>query len=127
MEFDNSMPEFYAYPIISRVFFLKDSVLNSIYEQLEFDQYPRMMKWIKYMQKLYGGRVPDLEILNKDFDKSQLYNLPGHQDLGPAVPAKYFHLWLEELVQMKDKGKKPPLRIPFIYTNLKGQKILAKM
>ena len=92
------MVEFYSYPIISRLYFLQDSVLNNIYEQLEFDQYPRMAKWFKTMQKRYTARVPDLEILNKDYDKFQLLNLPGHQDLGPAVPRKYFHLWLEELV-----------------------------
>jgi len=50
----------------------------------------------------------------------------GYKKLNTIVPKSYFQLWIEALVTMP-KGKKPPLRTPFIYKNGVGKFMLAKM
>ena len=69
MDFEESMVEFYAFPILSRIYFLKNSVLNSIYESLQMENYPRMGQWIQRMRRKYSGKEPELEVLNKDYDR----------------------------------------------------------
>ena len=43
-----SMVDLYAFPFISRLFYLKDSVLHDMYEKLALEEkYPRVYRWFK--------------------------------------------------------------------------------
>lgn len=128
------MEDLYGFPHISRLFYLKGSALQSVYDLIGMDSFKKLKRWfeaVKSHQDINQSKiVPDLEILPQTANKNDLdlIRLPqcDVQSLSVVVPQSYFHVWVEELSQMKE-GKKPPLRIPFVYTNRKGQSILAKM
>lgn len=84
-----SMPDLYAFPFVSRLFYLKDSALGEMYDKFQMeDRFPSLFKWHKAMRA-----------------KTEL------NDGKAIIPVKAFHNWLEELAPMP-LGKKPPLRIP---------------
>ena len=86
---DYSMVDLYAFPHISRLFYLKDSALNYLYEQFQFeDKYIHIFRWFK-----------------------EIRARPELNDGKGIIPVNAFHLWCEELAPMK-VGTKPPLRLP---------------
>ena len=84
-----SMVDLYAFPFVSRLFYLKDSALHAMYEQLRLeDRFPCLFKWFKAIRarpELNDGRA--------------------------IIPVSGFHHFLAELAPMP-LGKKPPLRLP---------------
>ena len=46
-----SMVDLYIFPFASRLFYLKDSVLHSMYEEMAMeDRYPNLFRWFKAMR-----------------------------------------------------------------------------
>ena len=86
---DYCMVDLYAFPHISRLFYLKDSAQNDLYEKFNFeDKYIHIFRWFK-----------------------EIRARPELNDGKAIIPVRAFHLWLEELSEM-EIGKKPPLRLP---------------
>ena len=86
---DYSMVDLYAFPHISRLFYLKDSAQNDLYKQFQFeDKYIHVFRWFK-----------------------EIRARPELNDGKAIIPVRAFHLWLEELLTL-EIGKKPPLRLP---------------
>lgn len=84
-----SMVDLYAFPFVSRLFYLKGSALDHMYQKFKMeDRFPCLFKWHKSMRA-----------------KSEL------NDGKAIIPVEGFHRWLEELAPMP-LGKKPPLRLP---------------
>lgn len=84
-----SMVDIYGFPHTSRVFYLKGSVQNDLYEKMQIEQrYPFLYKWFVTMR-----------------------SDPSLNDGRAIINVRAFHLWLEELVTLPI-GKKPPLRLP---------------
>ena len=84
-----SMVDLYAFPFVSRLFYLKDSALHVMYEQLNLeDRYPSLFKWFKAIRA-----CPELN------------------DGKAIIPVSGFTYFLAELAPMP-LGKKPPLRLP---------------
>ena len=84
-----SMVDLYILPFVSRLFYLKDSALQEMYEKMRLeDRYPRLFRWFKEMR-----------------------SKPELNDGKAIIPVQAFHYWLEELAPMP-LGKKPPLRLP---------------
>ena len=83
------MMDLYAFPHISRLFYLKDSAANHIYELFHFeDKFINLYRWFK-----------------------EIRARPELNDGKGIIPVRAFHLWLEEL-QTMELGTKPPLRLP---------------
>ena len=83
------MVDLYAFPFISRLFYLKDSVQHYIYEQFQFeDKFIHIFRWFK-----------------------EIRARPELNDGKAIIPLRAFHLWVEELEEL-EIGKKPPLRLP---------------
>jgi len=83
------MPDLYGFPHIERLFYLKDSVLNKLYEQLKIEEkYPYLFTWVHTIRA------------RKEFNDGKTLS-----------ELKAFQKWLEELITLPI-GKKPPLRIP---------------
>lgn len=60
------MEDLYGFPHISRLFYLKGSVLENIYDLIEMDKFKKLGRWfkaIKTHKDFQKGLVPDLEIL----------------------------------------------------------------
>ena len=84
-----SMVDLYAFPFVSRLFYLKDSALHAMYEQFALeDRYPFLFKWHKTIRA-----QPELN------------------DGKAIIPVSGFVNFLAELAPMP-LGKKPPLRLP---------------
>ena len=84
-----SMADLYAFPFISRLFYLKGSALNDMYEKFDLEiRYKYLYKWFKAIRA-----CPELN------------------DGKAIIPERAFMYWLEELKTM-ELGKKPPLRLP---------------
>ncbi len=86
-----TMVDLYGFPHLSRIFYLKDSVLHEIYEKvLKIEEkYPFLYRWVHHSMR---GR-------------------PELNDGKAIIKVQAFHRWLEELITLPI-GKKPPLRIP---------------
>ena len=83
------MADLYAFPFVSRLFYLKDSALNDLYVKFDLEnKYPYVFKWHKAIRA-----------------KAEL------NDGKAIIPINAFHNWLVELAPM-ELGKKPPLRLP---------------
>lgn len=42
------MPDFYVFPFLARIFYLKNSELNRVYESLNLpEKYPNLQKWFE--------------------------------------------------------------------------------
>ena len=84
-----SMVDLYAFPFVSRLFYLKGSALNELYEKLALEnRYPNLYRWhntIRARPELNDGKA--------------------------IIPVQGFKYWLDELAPMK-LGTKPPLRLP---------------
>ena len=86
---DYDMVDLYAFPHISRLFYLKDSALHDLYQKFEFEKkYIYIFRWFK-----------------------EIRARPELNDGKAIIPVRAFHLWLEELKELPI-GKKPPLRLP---------------
>mmetsp|Transcript_4331 Transcript_4331/g.5780 ORF Transcript_4331/g.5780 Transcript_4331/m.5780 type:complete len:87 (+) Transcript_4331:582-842(+) len=83
------MVDLYIFPFVSRLFYLKGSVLHEMYERFNMEsRYPQLYKWHHTMRA-----------------KAEL------NDGKAIIPVQAFQYWLEELKPMP-LGKKPPLRLP---------------
>ena len=84
-----SMADLYAYPFVSRLFLMKGTAFNDMYEEFDFEKkYKYLFKWFKTI-----NACPELND-------------------GKAIPhPNIFKFWLEELETM-NPGKKPPFRLP---------------
>ena len=83
------MVDLYAFPFVSRLFYLKGSALNDVYEQFDFEnRYMYLFRWFKAIRAR-----------------------PELNDGKAIIPVQGFKYWLEELAPMP-LGKKPPLRLP---------------
>ena len=83
------MVDLYAFPFVSRLYYLKDSALHAVYLELKMeDRYPSLFKWHKTIRA-----QPELN------------------DGKAIIPVSGFIKFLEELAPMP-MGKKPPLRLP---------------
>ena len=84
-----SMVDLFAFPFVSRLFYLKDSELHYMYEGLDLEnRYKNLFRWFKAIQakpELNDGRA--------------------------IIPVNAFKNWLIEL-STTPLGKKPPLRLP---------------
>jgi len=84
-----SMEDLFAFPFVSRLFYLKDSELHYMYESLDLEnRYKYLFRWFKAIQakpELNDGRA--------------------------IIPVNAFKNWLVEL-STTPLGKKPPLRLP---------------
>lgn len=79
------MCDMYTFPHVSRLFYMKDSKLNQVYERLRLEtKFPHLCGWFNRIraESKYG-----------------------------LIPPKAFHYWLEELMQVP-MGTKPALRLP---------------
>ena len=84
------MPDVYGLPHISRIFYLKGSALNTMFETLEIEKrYPLLQKWVL----------------------KSMRERPELNDGRAIIKIEWFHKWVEELMTYPI-GKKPPLRIP---------------
>lgn len=81
------MCDYFGFPHISRIFYLKGSTLNHVYQQLKIEEkFPHLYGWF-------------LRIRNDPSLQKEL------------IPPQAFRYWLEELMTVP-MGKKPPLRLP---------------
>ena len=83
------MADLYAFPFVSRLYYLKDSALHYMYEELDLEnRYKYLFRWFKAIRA-----------------KREL------NDGKAIIPVNAFKNWLIELAPMP-LGKKPPLRLP---------------
>jgi glutathione S-transferase len=81
------MCDLYGFPHVSRIFYLKGTLLRPVYDLHRFeDRFPHLYGWFKFIKE-----QPALQ-----------------QEL---TPVRAFELWVEELMTLP-KGKKPALRLP---------------
>ena len=84
-----TMVDLYAFPFVSRLFYLKDSALHGLYEQFNLeDRWKNLFRWhnaIRARTELNDGKA--------------------------IIPVNAFKNFLIELAPMP-LGKKPPLRLP---------------
>ena len=84
------MVDLYGFPHTSRIFYLKNSALEDLFGQYNFEtKYLNLSKWFK--------RISSESDLN---------------DGKAIIPVQAFKYWLEELITYS-VGTKPPLRQPF--------------
>ena len=122
------MPDLYLFPHISRMFYLESSPLHKIFAAVNFRQnFPGISRWYDALKNhpdfnLSTATKPEIIEL-KEKEEVPLYREP---DLPPVIPASYFRLWLNDLVNWPN-GTKPPLRYPFVFKDKKGIRRLAKL
>ena len=91
------MPDLYAFPIISRLFYLKGSIFDKeIYQTFQFEnRFPLLFKWFSSLKAHPDFTGKELNESIIPYDKAgQNYQAP---ELNAIVPTEYFQLWLEEL------------------------------
>lgn len=81
------MCDYFGFPHISRIFYMKDSLMSNVYTDLKIEsKFPHLYGWFIKIRS-----DPNLQ--------SEL------------IPAQAFKYWLEELMTVP-MGKKPALRLP---------------
>lgn len=84
------MVDLYGFPHTSRIFYLKDSAMQTLFEQLRIEsRFPHLTRW--------HNEIRASKVLN---------------DGKAIIIVRAFHLWLEELMTSYKIGTKPPLRLP---------------
>lgn len=84
-----TMVDLYGFPHVSRIFYMRESALDKLYHQIQFEEkYPHIFMWV-----------------------NKIRSCPELNDGKAIINVKPFHKWVEELVTLP-LGKKPPLRIP---------------
>ena len=81
------MCDYYGFPHISRIFYMKNSPLDTVYQELNIEaRFPSVFGWFT--------RIREDPSLQKEL-----------------IPPQAFKYWLEELITLP-MGKKPALRLP---------------
>ena len=58
------MEDLYGFPFLARLFYLKDSALTNIYQELALENCYKLKRWYESLRnhRDFKGIVPDLEI-----------------------------------------------------------------
>ena len=114
------------YPHISSLFYLEHSALDAAFQLLQIPKkYPLLTSLFHSLRSEPEFGLDNTSSPFTVTPTTDIHEVPTHPR-GAMVPEKFFHLWLEALLQVK-VGTKPPLRYPFVYKTLDGNTLMAKM
>ena len=88
-----------VYPHLSRLYFMKDSVLDSVYWKFKMEtKFPLLTKFYNQIRDApeFGAMNQSkiLEVTHSDFEQEPSFVTAPIEPLGAIVPCSYFQLWL---------------------------------